>query len=572
MDIYQIRQQLKTCSIFDIPLRVAFYARVSTDSDEQLNSLENQTSYYHNFINSNPNWTLVEGYIDEGLSAATTRKRENFNLMIEDAKLGKFDFIITKELTRFARNTLDSIKFTRELLSYGVCVLFQGDNINTIDEDSELRLTIMAGIAQDELRKLSSRIKFGHQQAIKNGVVLGNSNIFGYRKSNKKLVVDEEEAVMVRELFEMYATGQYSLRQMEIYFYEKGYRNRKGNKIKHNTLSGILSNPKYKGYYVGNKVKVVDLFTKKQKFLPPEEWVLYKDETGEIVPAIVSEEIWDMANEVLQKRSLEVKTKKLKCNHPNLLTGKLRCTHCDAPYYRKDAKYKNHVTSRWVCSGKLNNGAHSCQSFAILEDEMQKLLFDIFTETYQDADKYIDDFLEFYRSTIQNGSYRNIEELQRKIDSIQAKKEKLLSYNVDGKISDDDFLKMYNKCELELSEYNKQLIECQEEDSAFSKVEKEMKSIKRHLKEAVKDISNNATINAAFVNKYIKQILVTPIDKNSAKLEIQLFSNEILQKNLVRIGQTSKKISPIRTRNFIRDNRRDYGHQTTFTYDVSIVV
>ena len=125
MDIYSTRQQLRTRTIYDIPMRVTFYARVSTDSDEQLNSLENQTQYYHDYIRKNPNWIPVSGYIDEGLSAATTKKRENFNQMIADARLGKFDFIITKELTRFARNTLDSIKFTRELLSYGVCVLFQ---------------------------------------------------------------------------------------------------------------------------------------------------------------------------------------------------------------------------------------------------------------------------------------------------------------------------------------------------------------------------------------------------------------------------------------------------------------
>ena len=218
MDIYMVRQELKTKSIYDLPLRVTFYARVSTDSDDQKNSLENQSQYYEEFINSNKNWTYVPGYIDEGISGATTKKRENFNLMIEDAKNGKFDFVITKELSRFARNTLDSIKYTRDLLSYGVCVLFQGDGINTIDEDSELRLTIMAGIAQDELRKLSSRVKFGHQQAIKNGVVLGNSRMFGYIKKDKRLVIDESEAHMVRELFELYATDQYSLKQIERIF------------------------------------------------------------------------------------------------------------------------------------------------------------------------------------------------------------------------------------------------------------------------------------------------------------------------------------------------------------------
>ena len=198
MDILEIRKQLRTKTIYDIPLRVTFYARVSTDKDEQLNSLDNQIHYYEELIRKNKAWTFVSGYIDEGLSGISTKKRENFHRMVEDGKNGDFDLIITKEITRFARNTLDSIQYTRELLNNGVAVFFQNDNINTLDEDSELRLTIMSGIAQDELRKLSSRVKFGHQQAIKSGVVIGNSRIFGYRKENKRLVIDEKEAPMVR--------------------------------------------------------------------------------------------------------------------------------------------------------------------------------------------------------------------------------------------------------------------------------------------------------------------------------------------------------------------------------------
>ena len=163
MDIHDVRQQLKKRSIFDIPLRVTYYARVSTDSDEQVNSLENQMTHYTEMITKNPRWTMVPGYIDEGISGISTKKRENFNLMIEDASEGKFDLILTKEISRFARNTLDSIQYTRTLLNYGVCVFFQNDNINTIDDDSELRLAIMSSIAQDELRKLSSRVKFGQQ-------------------------------------------------------------------------------------------------------------------------------------------------------------------------------------------------------------------------------------------------------------------------------------------------------------------------------------------------------------------------------------------------------------------------
>ena len=170
---------MKFKSIYEIPMRVTFYARVSSEKDEQLNSLDNQITYYTDLIKKNPQWDYVPGYIDEGISGISTQKRENFNQMIEDAKSDMFDFVITKEISRFARNTLDSIQFTRELLKNGVGVFFQNDNINTLDEDSELRLSIMSSIAQDELRKLSSRIKFGHQQAIKNHVVLGNSRIFG---------------------------------------------------------------------------------------------------------------------------------------------------------------------------------------------------------------------------------------------------------------------------------------------------------------------------------------------------------------------------------------------------------
>ena len=388
MDIHEIRQKIKISSIYDIPMRVTFYARVSSEKDEQLNSLDNQISYYTDLIKSNKKWTYINGYIDEGISGISTQKRENFHQMIADAKIGMFDLIITKEISRFARNTLDSIKYTRELLNDGVGVFFQNDNINTLDEDSELRLTIMSGIAQDELRKLSSRIKFGHQQAIKNKVVIGNSRIFGYVKDNKKLVIEPNEAKMVRELFELYATDKYSMKQIEDLFWQKGYRNLNGNKIAHSTMSNIISNPKYKGYYCGNKVKVIDMFTKKQKFLEPEEWVMFKDETGEIVPAIVTEELWDRANKVLAKRSRDVKSRQNKCNHANLLTGKLFCMHCGKPYYRRESKDKcGNANSIWICSGKIKNGAASCPSFAIYESDIKPILLDVFQETAGSADR-----------------------------------------------------------------------------------------------------------------------------------------------------------------------------------------
>lgn len=547
MDVHSIRQQLKTRTIYDLPLRVTFYARVSSESDEQLNSLGNQISYYGELIRKNANWIYVDGYIDEGLSAATTKNRENFHRMVEDGKAGLFDLIITKEITRFARNTLDSIQYTRELLHAGVGVFFQNDNINTLDEDSELRLTIMSGIAQDELRKLSSRVKFGHQQAIKNKVVLGNSRIFGYRKDSGRLVIDEEEAEMVRELFTLYASGNYSMKQIETILWEKGCRNRNGKKIAHTTLSGLISNPKYKGYYVGNKVKVIDLFTKKQKFLPPEEWVMFKDETGELVPAIVPEELWDSANAVLKKRSEDVKNRQGICNHANLLTGKLYCTHCGAAYYRRDSVDKaGKKNSKWVCSGKIKNGADSCPSFAIYEEEIKPVLFQVFRETEADAEALIAEYIEMYQSLDQGGDLaKQIAALERTIGTAEKKKQKLLTFNAMGELSDRDFLTMNKQCTQELEDARQTLMELSAQRDSAADFKKHIDAIRRVLHEAKRDAAGGI-INKEFVDQYIDKILATPEADGSLRLQIKVFTGEVTEKYLQnlrsRTGHTFKKM------------------------------
>ena len=547
MDIHSVRQLLKTKTIYDIPLRVTFYARVSSESDEQLNSLGNQIQYYEGLIRKNANWTYVAGYIDEGLSAATTTKRENFHRMVEDGRAGLFDLIITKEITRFARNTLDSIQYTRELLNAGVGVFFQTDNINTLDEDSELRLTIMSGIAQDELRKLSSRVKFGHQQAIKNSVVLGNSRIFGYRKDDGRLVIDEDEAPMVRELFELYATGEYSMKQIENLFWEKGYRNHNGKKIAHTTMSGMISNPKYKGYYVGNKVKVIDLFTKKQKFLPPEEWVMFKDETGEIVPAIVSEELWDRANAVLKKRSEDVKGRQGICNHANLLTGKLYCTHCGTAYYRRESMDKTgKKNSKWVCSGKIKNGADSCLSVPIYEDELKPLLLEVFRETEDDAEAMVNEYMEMYKSLDRDGDLGcQITTLEQKIATIEKKKQKLLTFNAMGELSDRDFLSMNKQCAEELEEAQQELMELSQQRDSATDYKKQIETIRRVLQNAERDAAKGL-IDKEFVEKYIDKIFVTPNDDGSMSLQIKIFTGKttekVLQQLRGRTGHTFKKM------------------------------
>ena len=304
MDIRRIRAEMRMGrSIFDLPLRVTFYARVSTDQDEQLNSLENQVQYYTELIKSKKNWTFVPGYIDEGISGTTTRRRDDFNRMIRDAKAGLFDFIITKEISRFSRSTLDSIKYTQELLENGVGVFFQNDNINTLDTDSEFRLVIMAGVAQDEVRKLSERLKFGFRQAIKNGHVLGNDKLYGYDKKDCVMTINEEEADIVRIIFDLYANHRLGTRKISQKLFDMGYTSREGNAFNVLTIRHMLENPKYKGWYCGNKTQTLDYRTKKKAFLDESEWIMYPDPT---IPAIVSEELWDRANSLYKERRNEM--------------------------------------------------------------------------------------------------------------------------------------------------------------------------------------------------------------------------------------------------------------------------
>lgn len=548
MDILSVRNQIKKdgISFKDLPLRVAYYARVSTDFMEQLNSLENQKKYFTEYIGDMPNWEFAGGYIDEGISGVTTKKREKFNEMIDDALSGMFDLIVTKEVSRFARNTLDSIQYTRKLLNNGVAVYFQNDNINTLDEDSEFRLTIMASMAQDESRKISSRVRWGHHQAIKNGVVLGNSNIFGYRKADKRLYIDEEQAEIVRELFELYATGKYSMKNLETYFYNKGVRNTRGNKLAHSTMANIIKNPKYMGYYVGNKVQVVDMFTKKQRFLPENEWVIYKDESGEVVPAIVSEELWQRANEVLKIRSLDVIQKQNKTNHNNLLTGKLICAHCGQPFYRKDTvSKKGTANSAWRCSGKIKNGKDSCPAMTIYEREIVPILLDVFKSSQRNIEELSELILKLSEELLNTNEGANqIDSLNKSISNEQRKKQKLLQLNIEGQFPDSEFVRMSAECDDEIKRCQDEIAEITDQLTGRKDINKQLAQIRSILTLAAESLDEDE-LDRSFVDRFIKQILVYP-EEHGMRLEIQLNMGENISKALIkpvcRTGQASKKM------------------------------
>lgn len=523
MNIYYVREKLRNCSIYDIELNVAYYARVSTEKVEQQASIKHQEEHFEDLIHSNNRWKFAGSYIDDGISGIHADKREEFQRMLRDAKLGKIDMIITKEISRFARNTLDSIQYTRELLSYGVCVWFQNDGINTIDDDSEFRLTIMAGVAQDEIRKLSSRVKFGHAQSIKNGVVLGH-RMYGYSNNQGKLELIPEEADMVRMVFRDYASGM-STPRIEKKLWNMGYRSFKGGKINRDVIKNIIRNPKYKGYYCGGKVKVVDMFTKKQEFLPQSEWIMFKDD-GSRVPQIIDETTWEKANAYLRERGEAIKSRRTSFKNENIFTGKLFCANDGAPYWMKQHYIRGKEDVRWVCSYKIKNGAASCDSFGLAESELKEIIAELINKSSENIDSILEEYFEILQSSIKNipDNKNEISRLEKQIDLLKQKREKILEYNLDGKISDDEFISR-NK------EYMKQIKQTENRIRELQNVkvkepeDAQLKAIKEQL-EKFKGVTPQ-DINRQIVNELFEKITVEPLAVTCATLTFQLRSGSL---------------------------------------------
>ena len=523
MNIYYVREKLRNCSIYDIELNVAYYARVSTEKVEQQASIKHQEEHFEELIHSNNRWKFAGSYIDDGISGMHADKREEFQRMLRDAKLGKIDMIITKEISRFARNTLDSIQYTRELLSYGVCVWFQNDGINTIDDDSEFRLTIMAGVAQDEIRKLSSRVKFGHAQSIKNGVVLGH-RMYGYSNNQGKLELIPEEADMVRMVFRDYASGM-STPRIEKKLWNMGYRSFKGGKISRDVIKNIIRNPKYKGYYCGGKVKVVDMFTKKQEFLPQSEWIMFKDD-GSRVPQIIDETTWEKANAYLRERGEAIKSRRTSFKNENIFTGKLFCANDGAPYWMKQHYIRGKEDVRWVCSYKIKNGAASCDSFGLAESELKEIIAELINKSSENIDSILEEYFEILQSSIKNipDNKNEISRLEKQIDLLKQKREKILEYNLDGKISDDEFISRNKEYVKQIKQIESHILEIQNTKSP-EPVEIQLSAIKEQL-EKFKGV-NPKDINRQIVNELFEKITVEPLAVTCATLTFQLRSGSI---------------------------------------------
>ena len=517
MEVRKIRAEMRNGrSFYDMPLRVTFYARVSTDQDEQINSLENQVQYYTELIQSKPNWKFVPGYVDEGISGGSTKKRDNFNRMIRDAKAGMFDFIITKEISRFSRSTLDSIRYTQELLDYNVGVFFQNDNINTLDTDSEFRLVIMAGVAQDEIRKLSERLKFGFRQAIKNGHVLGNDKLYGYDKKDCVLTVNEEEAEIIRIIFDLYGNQRLGTRTISKRLMELGYTSREGNAFNTLTIRHILENPKYKGWYCGNKSQSVDYRTKRNVLLDESEWVTYPDPS---IPAIVSEELWNRANALYKRRREEMKSHSSGLSFHNRYpySTKIYCEEHGTTFHRQVIQTKKGQQEIWQCKVYRSHGRAACSAPQIRSSDLDFILSDIFKELILDKQKIIDSLVTVLTNIPKEVDYGKLRcQVENEMDDLEQKKNRLLDLSIAGALMVEEFKERNDA-------FNAQILECQgkltairQEEESRSSEELDIPAIRRALDEALRFTGE---IDTALVATILDKVVVK---KESTKDAIHL--------------------------------------------------
>jgi site-specific DNA recombinase len=455
---------------------------------------------------------------DEGISGTSTKKRDSFLRMIQDAKGGLFDFIITKEISRFSRSTLDSIKYTQELLEHDVGVFFQNDNINTLDPDSEFRLVVMAGVAQDEVRKLSERLKFGFRQAIKNGHVLGNDKLWGYDKKNCVLTINEEEAQVVRRIFHLYANEEMGIRRISQTLYDEGFTSRKGNAFNVLTIRHILENPKYKGWYCANKSRTVDYRSKRKIFLDQSEWVMYPDPA---IPAIVSEELWDRANALYRRRSKEMMAHGSAAGFHNRYpySGKIICEEHGASFHRQVLKSARGETEVWQCRMYRNRGRAGCSAPQLWTRELDEAMAWIFERLVSDKGAVAEAVVKAIRWAPRDHDYhRDMERIWGDLSILQAKKDRLLEMNMADALSATEFKERNDGFNRQIRQLEERLEAVKSEEKKSKITPEQVEKIRAALEE---ELSFRGGIDSALVTAVLHHIVVKR-DSTREKVHLEI--------------------------------------------------
>ena len=507
--------------------RIVYYGRVSTEHEAQLEALEKQMQWYEDQSKYHPNWTVVGRYIDEGITGTLTQKRPAFMQMIEDARAKKFDLIVTREVCRFARNTVDTLVLTRELKNYGVEVYFVSDNIWTMDGDGELRLTIMATLAQEESRKISERVRAGQAVSRQNGVLYGNGNIIGYDRVDGTYIINPEQAQTIRTVFELYAQG---LGQKEIVneLTLRGCKDGNGNvKWSCVKISRILRNATYMGYICYNKSKTNNFLEKKRiKNLDDDSFILKK---GDFEP-IVSEELWRQCERIrksrIQKHQMpsgeerrrgmstpqHLWVKKLVCRCGSGYNRfKWRILKDGMPVYGYQCNFRTQNPAKTFVEQNQIAGQKSCDAISICEWKLELMAKRIFEQLWGDQREAVLRACQMVESciTAANTSFDVKQtDLQKKLEKLEQRILNLGQMRADGELTREQYQALYKKATQEQDALKKQIdnqSDTQENESMY-----DLAQIRKGLSQMV-DIST-PHISDELIEEFVE--VVTPVENH----------------------------------------------------------
>lgn len=420
--------------------KVAAYARVSTENDEQLSSYEAQVDYYTRHIKSKPEWEFINVYSDEGISATSTKKREGFKKMIDDALSGKIDLIITKSVSRFARNTVDTLTTVRELKDKGVEVYFEKENIYTMDSKGELLITIMSSLAQEESRSISENVTWGQRKRFADGKVsLPYKQFLGYEKGEDGLPkIVEAQAKVVRMIYKLFLEGK-ATSWIAKYFSESRIPSPSGKeKWQESTVRSILKNEKYKGDAMLQKSFTVNFLTKKKKVNEGEVPQYYVENSH---PAIISAEVFDLVQQEIKKRK---NTKGYKTGG-GCFSGKIVCGECGSFYgskvWHSTSKYRRVI---WQCNSKFKNN-EKCNTPHLYEDKIKQA----FVEAFNSILKNKDEILQGYEAIIQaltdtSKLDKESAKLQNEMEIVTEMLRKCVEENANNALNQAEYEERYN--------------------------------------------------------------------------------------------------------------------------------
>jgi site-specific DNA recombinase len=434
--------RLATISTRTVALKkVAAYARVSTDNDEQLSSFDAQMDYYTRHIKSNPTWEFVEVYTDEGISATSTKKREGFNRMIADALEGKIDLIITKSVSRFARNTVDTLTTVRQLKEKGVEVYFEKENIYTLDSKGELLITIMSSLAQEESRSISENVTWGQRKRFADGKVsLPYKQFLGYEKGEDGLPkIVEKEAAVVRLIYKLFLEGKTPSGIAKHLTTNKILTPAGKDVWQQSTVLSILKNEKYKGDAILQKSFTVDFLTKKKKINEGEVPQYYVENSH---PAIVSPEVFDLAQHEFKKRN-EVKGYK---TGEGCFSGKIICGECGSFYGNKvwhsTSKYRRTI---WQCNHKFKNDK-KCSTPHIYEDTLKKAFIDAFNSLLENKAEILHGYESIMQALIDTSKLdKESVKLQSELEIVAEMLRKCVEENAHSILNQAEYQERYSE-------------------------------------------------------------------------------------------------------------------------------